>query len=172
MWLLKKYVLLTIILFFVACQHEAVLEDHGPAKNFILYDTDSVRHDLAEYQGKIVMIHFWADWCPNCRGEFPRIQKAYEKLKSADFEILGINSGQSKAHVQEIRETYELTYPLLVDKKTETAKAYGVAGLPSTFFVDKAGKIVRINVGWLDAEEIISTYKMIKNEGLNNPGAG
>ncbi len=140
------------------------LKDHGPAKNFTLYDTDSIRYELADYKGKIVMIHFWADWCPNCRGEFPKIQAAYEKISSDDFEILAVNSGQSRAHVREIRESYQLTYPLLVDRETNTAELYEVAGLPSTFFVDRTGKVVKINVGWLEADDILSTYEQLKND--------
>ena len=163
--MLKKLLMIVMVIFLVsACQKEAALKDHGPAKNFILYDSDSVRYELADFQGKIVMIHFWADWCPNCRGEFPKIQSAYEKLQSKDFEILAINSGQSKAHVREIRESYELTYPLLVDRKSETAKSYGVSGLPSTYFVDRTGKIVKVFVGWLESDDIVSTYEQLKHQ--------
>jgi peroxiredoxin len=160
---MRRFFLIVMIIYLIpACKQEAALKDHGPAKNFTLYDTDSTRYELADYKGKIVMIHFWADWCPNCRGEFPKIQAGYEKLPAEDFEILAVNSGQSRAHVREIRETYNLTYPLLVDKETATAKLYGVSGLPSTFFVNTHGIIVKKNVGWLEAEDIISTYDLIK----------
>lgn len=149
---------------FAGCQEEAGLKDLGPAKNFTLYDTDSIRYELADYKGKIVMVHFWADWCPNCRGEFPKIQQAYEKLGSDDFEILAVNSGQSRAHVLAIRENYHSTYPLLIDSDTKTATLYAVAGLPSTFFVDKAGQIRKTNVGWLETDDILQTYELLKKE--------
>ena len=161
------YVILAMWLV-IACQKDPSQKEYGIAKPFTLYDTDSVAYSLKDYRGKIVMIHFWADWCPNCRGEFPRLQRAYEKLQSENFELLAVNSGQSKAHVREIRETYQLTYPLLVDIETKTAQTYGVSGLPSTYFIDKTGKIAKVVVGWLDEEEIISTFEQLKNQGYRN----
>jgi peroxiredoxin len=164
--MVKYLVVFMLVLANLACEKETKLKTHGPAKNFILFDVDSVRYELKDYRGKIVMVHFWADWCPNCRGEFPKIQQAYEKMDKKDFEILAVNSGQSKAHVREIKETYGLTYPLLLDREGRTAKLYEVAGLPSTFFVDKSGMIKKVNVGWLESEDIFKTYELLKNEAM------
>ena len=84
-----------------------------------------------------------------------------ENLKD-NFEILAVNSGQSKNHVKDIQESYKLTYPLLVDKEAKTATAYGVAGLPSSYFVDKTGKIVKVHVGWAETEDIISIVEALR----------
>ena len=158
---MKKIQFFIFLLFLISCGQPRTLEDRGPAKGFSLYDTDSVLYDLTGYSGKIVMIHFWTDWCPNCRGEFPKIQQAYSQLQDKNFEILAVNSGQTAGHVRDIRETYQLTYPLLVDREAKTAEAYGVAGLPSTYFVNPQGHIVKVFVGWLEADDILRTVDLI-----------
>jgi len=172
-YLIINQILYPVVLFFLfACGQPLKLEDHGQAKPFTLYDTDSTRYELKDYHGKILMIHFWADWCPNCRGEFPRIQKAYQQLQGKNFEILAINSGQSTAHVRDIKTTYQLTYPLLIDRKSETAGIYGVAGLPSTYFVNPQGNIVKIFVGWLETEDIFRTVDLIEKQLSGNRQTG
>jgi peroxiredoxin len=161
---LKKNISLILLVFFVACQQQQGLKDQGPAKDFSLYDTDSLLYHLADYRGKIVMIHFWADWCPHCRGEFPKIQQAYDQLQGQNFEILAVNAGQSADHVRDIRQTYHLTYPLLLDSEAKTAEAYSVAGLPSTYFVDTQGHIVKVFVGWLEQADILNSVALIQNQ--------
>jgi peroxiredoxin len=158
---LKKIFLSILLILILSCQQKIALDDQGPAADFRLHDTDSVFYQLKNYRGKIVMVHFWADWCPSCRGEFPKIQQAYNQLKDRNFELLAINSGQTAAHVRDIKQTYQLTYPLLVDREAKTAETYRVAGLPSTYYVNENGQIVRIVVGWITAEEIIATYREI-----------
>jgi len=163
---------IVILIFLLACDQQLQLEDRGPAGEFSLYNTDSVLYQLTDYRGKIVMIHFWADWCPKCRDEFPRIQKAYQQLQGKNFEILAINSGQSAAHVRDIKTTYQLTYPLLIDRKSETAETYGVPGLPSTYFVNPRGNIVKVFVGWLETEVIFRTVDLIKKQQSGDPQTG
>jgi peroxiredoxin len=158
----KKYSLLILLFFGVVCQQKAEIKTYGPAQEFTLYDADSVVYKLQDFRGKLVMIHFWADWCPHCREEFSKIQQAYTQIDRNDFEILAVNSGQSADHVREIKSTYRLTYPLLVDSEAKTAKLYRVAGLPSTFYVDKNGRIVKVVNGWLTTEDILTACKQLQ----------
>jgi len=156
--------ILISILLICACTQEKSEKKWGRAAPFSLYDTDSVLFSLKDYQNTPLMIHFWADWCPHCREEFPKLQQAYEKLKLHGFEILAINSGQSKEHVREIRETYQLTFPLLVDEEAKTAKNYNVSGLPSSYFVDGKGVIRDVYIGWLESEKVVEFFERLKNE--------
>jgi peroxiredoxin len=154
-----------LFLLMVSCSVEKEKIEIEYAPSFTLYDTDSIAHNLNKYQNQLIMIHFWADWCPNCRKEFPKLQRAYQELRSDGFELIAINSGQTREHVREIKDTYGLTFPLLVDEEAITAKEYNVAGLPTTFFVDGAGKIRQKHVGWLDDEQIIRIYNSLKSKG-------
>ena len=113
--------LIVITIFILGCGEQKEIQDLGQAKPFELYDTDSVSYALKNYKGKMVMIHFWADWCSHCRQEFPKIQIVYEKLKSQGIEIIAVNAGQTREHVLEIKMSYKLTFPLLVDEEAVTA---------------------------------------------------
>jgi peroxiredoxin len=156
--------LIGITIFILGCGQKPDFQEFGNAKPFELYDTDSVSHTLENYRGKLVLIHFWADWCTHCRQEFPKIQKAYEKLKPQGFEILAVNAGQSRKHVLEIKISFNLTFPLLVDEEAETAEIYGVTGLPTSFFVDGEGKIREKHIGWLEEEKILEIFKKLHEE--------
>ena len=158
-------VLILYFLFFLGCGQKTETEDLGQAKPFLLYDTDSVEFALEDYKNKPVLIHFWADFCAHCRQEFPKIQKAYDVLQPEGYEFFAINSGQTKEHVREIKNTYGLTYPLLVDEEKKTAELYGVTGLPTSLFIDRNGIIREKYIGYLDEKQILDTFKKIEEEG-------
>ena len=163
-----KYLNVYLMLFtlsLLSCSQQKDVQELGNARPFELYDTDSVSYALTNYRSKLVLVHFWADWCSHCRQEFPKIQRAYEKLKPQGFEILAVNSGQSREHIVEIKENYNLTFPLLVDEEAKTAEIYGVTGLPTSFFIDGTGKIREKHIGWLDEEQIIEIYEKLQEEG-------
>jgi peroxiredoxin len=149
---------------FLSCSQKNDEQELGNAKQFKLYDTDSVSYSLKNYRNNLVLVHFWADWCSHCRQEFPKIQKAYETLKPLGYEILAINAGQSKEHVFEIKTTYGLTFPLLVDEEAKTAEIYGVTGLPTSFFIDGKGKIREKHIGWLDEKQILENFKKLQDD--------
>ena len=100
------------------------------------------------------MLHFWADWCPHCRQEFPELEKAHRELKDHGLTIVGINSGQSFDHVIGIQQEFNLTFPMLVDEEAGVAEKYNVAGLPSSFFIDASGNILASEVGWVKEDKI------------------
>jgi peroxiredoxin len=149
----------------IYCNKEDVVQELGQVKPFMLYDTDSVDYALANYKNKPILIHFWADFCAHCRQEFPKIQKAYDVLKPKGYEFFAVNSGQTKEHVREIKDTYGLTYPLLVDEEKKTAELYGVTGLPTSLFVDRKGKIREKYIGYLEEEQILEIFKKIDDGG-------
>ena len=159
------YLLGVLISLFIGCTQEVKKTELGPAQSFTLLDTDSISHSLNDYDSHLVMVHFWADWCPNCRKEFPKLQKAYARLNAKGFEILAVNSGQSRDHVLEIKNTYGLTFPLLVDEEAKTAALYKVAGLPTTYFIDKKGVIRESVIGWMEEEQIVEIFEKLESEG-------
>ena len=163
---MKHIFVITIFIAFItiSCNKQDDVQDLGQAKPFKLYDSDSVAFALADFKNKPVLIHFWADWCSHCRQEFPKIQKAYETLKPNGYEFLAVNAGQSREHVLEIKTTFGLTFPLLVDEEAKTAETYGVTGLPTSFFVDRTGKIREKQIGWLDEQQILDIFKKFQEE--------
>jgi len=134
------------------------------ATSFSLSGVDSVQYNLEDYRGKIVLLHFWADWCPRCRQEFARLQKVNDELKDRGLQILAINVGQTKEHILELKQEYRLSFPLLLDQKKEIAEKYGVKGLPTSLFIDKKGMIQAKEIGWLSAEQVQSIFEKMLAE--------
>ena len=123
-----------------------------PAPSFTLKDIDGKTHSLAEYRGKVVLVNFWATWCPPCRAEMPSIEKLYASMKGKPFVVLALDQGESVDSVFAFmgQLTPSPTFPVLLDDKSRTAHAFGVMGIPSTYLIDKQGRIVAQAIGGRD----------------------
>lgn len=109
---------------------------------------DGVVKKLSDFQGEIVLLNFWATWCPYCRVERPTLQTLYETYKEKGVVVLSISIDQSASEpVKEFINEHELTFPNLHDQTAETARMYGVPGVPTTFFINREGKAVGGVVG-------------------------
>ena len=111
------------------------------AADFSLMDTDSVKYTLEDYRDKIVLIHFWADWCPFCEQEMEAIEPLYQKYRSQGLVILAINVRQDRATAQAFIDRLKVSYPVLLDGEGKVTRDYGVAGLPTTFVIDREGRL-------------------------------
>ena len=96
----------------------------------------------AAFVGKPLVIRFWADWCQYCEGEMKAIESVYQRHRNEGIQVLAINAGQDKPAVAAFIGKIGVTYPALLDEQSKIARAYGVVGLPTTYFVDGRG-IVR-----------------------------
>ena len=129
----------------------------GPKKapNFQLKTKDGVVVELEKLSGKVVVLNFWATWCPPCRAEMPGFISVYKKLKSKGVEVIGISLDQKGWSVVEpFVKNNEIPYPVVVDDFT-VAKLYGeISGIPTTFIVDRKGNIQDSHVGYMSADEL------------------
>lgn len=112
------------------------------APDFQLIGLDGQVHKLSDYKGKVVLLNFWGTFCPPCKKEMPDMQKVYEKWQQAGFEILAVNLAESRVTVDHFVNDLGLTFPVLLDDKMSIRKQYGVFYYPTTFFIDRKGKIV------------------------------
>jgi len=130
----------------------AVVHPARPAPAFSLQDINGKTHTLAEYRGKVVLVNFWATWCPPCRQEMPSIEKLYLSMKGRPFEVLALDQGETLNQVFSYMGQLDPspTFPVLLDAKSEAANAFGVMGIPTTYLIDKQGFIVRQAVGGRD----------------------
>jgi cytochrome c biogenesis protein CcmG, thiol:disulfide interchange protein DsbE len=95
----------------------------------------------AGYQGQVVAIRFWADWCPFCKDEMRALEPVYRKLQGHGFHILAVNVRQDAETAASFVRKLGITYETLLDGSGAVARAYGVQGLPTTFFVDGQGTL-------------------------------
>ena len=128
------------------------LETPVPAPGFSLKDIDGHSQALADYQGKVIMLNFWATWCPPCRREIPSMDSIYQDLGDQGFVVLGINEFEDPDHVFAYMGQLEVfpSFPVLFDRDSRVSQLYGVKGLPTTLLINKHGQVVYRAVGGRD----------------------
>lgn len=117
------------------------------APDFTLETLDGGTISLADLRGQVVLINFWATWCPPCRAEMPAIQQVYDKYRDQGFTVLAVDVQESDGQVTAFIDQMELTFPILMDRDGSVFASYQVKALPSTFFVDRAGVIQDVTLG-------------------------
>ncbi|HFD78779.1 MAG TPA: TlpA family protein disulfide reductase [Gammaproteobacteria bacterium] len=122
------------------------------APDFRLKDMDGEEHALSDYRGKVVMLNFWATWCPPCRREMPSMEAVYQSFKGQDFVVLAVNEWESEDHVFAFMGQLPVdpSFPILFDTDSKVAPLFGVKGLPTTVLIDRRGRIVYRAVGGRD----------------------
>ena len=110
---------------------------------------------LSALRGRVVFVNFWATWCAPCREEAPSLERLYESLRGEGLEVLGISidSEQDEAEVQRFARDLGLTFPLPRDPDKRVYAAYQASGVPETFLVDRAGRILERFVGPQDWDD-------------------
>jgi peroxiredoxin len=109
--------------------------------DFTLADLQGKPWHLQELRGKVVLVNFWATWCPPCRKEMPDLQALYDKYKDQGFVVLSI-SDEDAAKVTPFIEERKISYPVLLDAGRKVAAIYEVEGIPKSFVYDREGKLV------------------------------
>ncbi len=114
-----------------------------------LRDLEGLQHSLADYRGNVVLVNLWATWCPPCTAEMPNLQHFYELHRDAGFTVIAIEDGDPKASVDAFVSDHRLTFPVWLDPTYEaTDRAFKTTNLPSSYVVDRAG---RIRLMWFGA---------------------
>lgn len=132
---------------------------------FTLVDTSDQQHSLSDYKGRVVLINFWASWCPPCIYEMPELQALKAHFSGRPFDILAINVGEKKYKVRKFSKVIKLELPVLLDTDSNTFKHWGVKTLPTSFLIDRNGKIryrTRGNPGWQDDEVLQAIENLIR----------
>ncbi|MBM7834413.1 TlpA family protein disulfide reductase [Clostridium sardiniense] len=122
------------------------------APDFTVYNEEGKAVKLSDYKGKkAVVVNFWASWCPPCKYEMPYFQKANDKYKGKEVEILMVNltdgSRETKKTALEFMKESKYNMNVLFDTELNAAKIYGIQALPRTLFIDKDGNLVNDHTG-------------------------
>lgn len=116
------------------------------APDFKLKTIEGKEVSLKDYRGKVVLINFWATWCPPCREEMPLFEKVYKKYKDKGFEILAISTDSSVDQVKKFLKEYRVSFPVLFDD-ANVSGLYGIQGLPTSFLINREGEVVKVRLG-------------------------
>jgi len=124
-----------------------------------LEDLNGKKVDLKSFKGKVIFLNFWATWCGPCKEEMPSMETLYRQFKDRNFVFLTISVDyEGSKPVREFIEKSRYTFPVLVDQKSETLDIFEVTGIPTTFVIDKQGKMLGKAIGPRDwnSSEIVS----------------
>lgn len=133
------------------------------APNFTLLSTELEEVSLTDYQGKVVIVDFWATWCKPCKEEIPRFIELYDEYQAQGFEMVGISTDDVDGRLKNIETFFEelskegsdINYPILL-ADSDTIQRYRVPVLPSAYLINRNGEIVKVFDG---AQESKETYE-------------
>ena len=118
-----------------------------PAPDFALNDLDGNPVNLRDLRGKVVVLNFWATWCPPCRAEMPEIEAIHQQYKDKGVTVIGIDIRETVAEVRDFIEDGGLSWTFVIDRTGAVAAGYAVSAIPTSFFIDAAGIVRAIEVG-------------------------
>jgi len=141
--------------------------NHPVAPAFTLTDLQGQKLELSKYEGKVVLVDFWATWCTPCREEIPQFVEWQKKYGDQGFQVIGISMDDAQQPVRDFYGEFKLNYPVVMGDE-KTAEAYGgVLGLPINFLVGKDGRILKKYVGMTNLpalEQEIKTQLQVTNQ--------
>jgi peroxiredoxin len=117
------------------------------ADDFSLPMPDGTTFRLADQRGKVVFVNFWATWCPPCREEMPAMERLWQRYRNEGLVLVAVSLDADPKVVPPFVKGQRLTFPIVLDPHMQSANAYGVRALPSSFLVDRKGYLAALALG-------------------------
>ena len=131
--------------FVAKLEEQDALAVGGKFPDFKVTDVEGRPLSVASHKGKVVLIDFWATWCPPCRAELPNVIDAYQKYHAQGFDIIGVSLDEDKAQLLSFIKDEKMSWPEYYDGKkwdNQLAVKYGIDAIPADFLLDGEGKII------------------------------
>lgn len=129
-----------------------------PAPDFVLKDMQGNEHKLSDYKGQGVFLNFWGTWCPPCVREMPAMDRQYKAFQGQGVQMLAINIAQTDFEVQSFIDSYNLSFPVVIDRSKDVMTKYNIDQLPATILVAPDGTIQQVVPPGEMSESTIATY--------------
>lgn len=144
---IKILVFIAVLFFAAGCASSGAIEIGKDAPDFTLSDINGKQVSLSDFKGKVIILDFFASWCPPCRQEVPDFVELQKRYGNGDFTVIGValvNTNEAK----DFADQFGINYPVLVDDG-KVSSLYGpIRSIPTTFILDKSGKIVKLYIGF------------------------
>lgn len=128
--------------------------EEKPARDFTLQFFGGRTLALSELRGKLVMVDFWASWCPPCRKEAPELARVYLEYEGKAVEFVGVDIWDSEDGAKEFIARYGVPYPNGLDAKGKIAIDYGVTGIPEKYFISEDGVLLKKFIGPMTEDKL------------------
>lgn len=174
---MKKFLVIPLLLFFglpvlafASSERPAispqVVRAGSPAPDFTLENMQGETVNLSQLRGKVVIVNFWATWCPPCRQEMPSMEVLHQTFKDDDLVLLAVNVEKSgRKAVAKFLQDSPYSFPILLDDKQQVQNLYSVFQYPASFIVDRNGIIVKKVIGavhWMGGDIYNLLHFMLK----------
>jgi thiol-disulfide isomerase/thioredoxin len=145
------------------------LAEPAQAPTLRLRDLDDRPHDLADLRGRLVLVNFWATWCPPCRREMPSLERLYRQLRDRGLTVLAVDVGEDADTVFAFTGQLEPapSFTLLLDADSRAVQEWGVKGLPTSFLIDPEGRVIVRAVGGTEFDHAATLGQLLPR--LPNP---
>jgi len=134
------------------------------APEVVLIDLDNNQVALSDYLGQVVLYNAWATWCPPCKEEMPTLNSYYQTHRKNGFVVIAIEDGQPVVEVAEFARSYGLTFPVWPDTEWKATTAFKTDVLPSSFVIDRTGRVVLSWTGPINLEMLEKYVTPIINQ--------
>jgi len=131
-----------------------------------LPDLGGFARNLAAWRGQVVLVNFWATWCPPCLEEMPSLQRLAERLRGQPFAVVAVNVAETERRVAHRANQMGLDFPVLLDADGAAFKAWGGKGLPTSVLVDRSGAIRYLGLGpieWDGVEAVTAVESLLES---------
>jgi cytochrome c biogenesis protein CcmG/thiol:disulfide interchange protein DsbE len=123
------------------------------APSFLLPTAAGEPIALDKLKGRVVYVDFWASWCGPCRRSFPWMNEMQQKYGARGFTIVGVNVDKRRPDAERFLQQTPATFSIVYDEAGKTPEAYAVKGMPSSYLIDAAGKVVAVESGFRDEQK-------------------
>ena len=136
-----------------------------PASDFTLKDLNDNEVSLLDFKGNVIVLNFWATWCPPCKAEIPDFVDVYSNYKDKGVSFLGISVDEDLAALKQFALDYNINYSIVIDTREQNiAGKWNVSAIPTTYFIDKNGNIADWNIGQISKSNLISKIDSLLNQ--------
>jgi thiol-disulfide isomerase/thioredoxin len=173
---MKRKIIISVITLIVCASSIQAAFINESAPFFTLPSLEGKTMSLSDQNGKIVFVNFWASWCPPCKKEFPELNELASEYKGQNFVLLAINLDKSVDRVQKFLEKNQVkpALAILLDPDAKVVADYVARSMPSSFIIDRDGKIRFVHFGYSDKDPVKwrTEIDSLLNEVNKNPGKG
>jgi cytochrome c biogenesis protein CcmG/thiol:disulfide interchange protein DsbE len=158
-WIARSFAVLGVVALLGLVGWGMVRAQAGPkssglAPDFTIHTFDGESVTLSELRGQVVVINFWASWCPPCRDEAPYLERTWREYQDQGVVFIGVDYVDTEPEALAYIEEFDITYPNGPDLRTEISQAYQIQGVPETFFVGVDGTLRGAKIGPLSPPEL------------------
>ncbi|MFQ5849324.1 MAG: TlpA disulfide reductase family protein [Candidatus Binatia bacterium] len=144
-----------------------------PAPDFVASTPEGETIGIDDLKGKLVLLNFWATWCPPCRLEMPSMEKLHQEFKGQGLEIVAVNFMEGLKPIGSFVKENGLSFTVLLDRTGEIAQSYRVRALPMTFLIGRKGNLLAKSIGyknWHNTETREFVSSLLNDEAIINRG--